>query len=171
MIWYRSHLLIILLVIIWILCSILVFNNYKENATVIKRVLFTSESLHFDIKSPLPNSTCRHIRQSHTFCVDEIGYLCNYTDLLTSSCCPSGNFKQRFVCHSCKANHCCSVYEHCVSCCLNPNNKRLWNQVIKNTKANGRRYLLLSTDSFEFCSAVCRTSSLTVLHENQYRLF
>ncbi|CAH8485016.1 unnamed protein product [Schistosoma rodhaini] len=83
-------------------------------------------------------------------------------------CCPFQNVTQRFFCNSCKSNHCCSIYEHCVSCCLNPINKSLWDKV-QNLDANYKRHLQLATDAFEFCIAVCRTSSLTVFHENRYR--
>nr|CAH8832528.1 unnamed protein product [Trichobilharzia regenti] len=169
MVRYRSRLLIVLLVVVWILCSSFMFNNYKESLKNVAYVTFPSEVSNLDIGIVSPNSTCRYTKQSYTICVDELGYICNYTALLTNSCCPSEIFEWRFACHTCKDNHCCSVYEHCVSCCLDPNNKSLWNQVIQNTNANSRRHLQLATDAFEFCSAVCRTSSLTVLHENRYR--
>ncbi|KAH8850441.1 UPF0454 protein C12orf49 [Schistosoma japonicum] len=47
--------------------------------------------------------------------------------------------------------------------------KPLWDQVMQNANANSRRHLKLAIDAFEFCVAVCRTSSLAVLHENKYR--
>nr|AAW25002.1 SJCHGC02079 protein [Schistosoma japonicum] len=165
----RLRVLVIVFVATWILCSTFIYNNYKTDVNTNGRGKLTSKLLHFDIRVLAPNSTCRHIKQSPILLADELGYLCNYLNLLKNSCCPFQNLTQRFVCHSCKFNHCCSVYEHCVSCCLNPTNKPLWDQVMQNANANSRRHLKLAIDAFEFCVAVCRTSSLTVLHENKYR--
>ncbi|CAH8441568.1 unnamed protein product [Schistosoma bovis] len=142
--------------------------NHKRSVNIVRRRGFSSELQYFDIRASSPNSTCRHTKQSPILVVDELGYLCNYFNLLTNSCCPFQNLTQRFFCHSCKSNYCCSIYEHCVSCCLNPINKSLWDKV-QNLSANYKRHLQLATDAFEFCIAVCRTSSLSVLHENRYR--
>ncbi|CAI2725128.1 unnamed protein product [Schistosoma spindalis] len=165
----RPHsrvLAITFVIVICILCSTYIYNNHKRSVNIVKRKGFSSELQYFDIRASSPNSTCRHTKQSPILVVDELGYLCNYFNLLTNSCCPFQNLTQRFFCHSCKSNHCCSIYEHCVSCCLNPINKSLWDKV-QNLSANNKRHLQLATDAFEFCVAVCRTSSLTVLHENR----
>jgi len=49
------------------------------------------------------------------------GYVCERKDLLVNGCCnvnsPSSS---QYVCKSCLANGCCSIYEFCVSCCLQP---------------------------------------------------
>lgn len=49
------------------------------------------------------------------------GYVCERKDLLVNGCCnvnaPSSS---QHVCKSCLANGCCSIYEYCVSCCLQP---------------------------------------------------
>lgn len=50
------------------------------------------------------------------------GYICERKDLLVNGCCnvnvPSTKL---YSCDSCLPNGCCSVYEYCVSCCLQPN--------------------------------------------------
>ncbi|CAH8291834.1 unnamed protein product [Schistosoma turkestanicum] len=167
----RPHfrILVIVFITMCILYSTFVYNNRKGSVKTIEHKSFPSEPLHFDIKVSSLNVTCRRTKQSPILVADELGYLCNYFNLLTNSCCSSENSTQRFVCHSCKFNHCCSIYEHCVSCCLNPINKPLWDKVVQNVSSNNKRYLQLATDAFEFCIAVCRTSSQTVLHENRYR--
>ena len=44
---------------------------------------------------------------------------------MIGGCCnPDGPSAQRYVCDSCQQNGCCSVYEHCVSCCLQPEKVR-----------------------------------------------
>lgn len=49
------------------------------------------------------------------------GYICERKDLLVNGCCnvnvPSTKL---YSCDSCLPNGCCSVYEYCVSCCLQP---------------------------------------------------
>lgn len=47
------------------------------------------------------------------------GYICQRDDLLANNCC--GTTEKRYVCDTCNADGCCVLYEHCVSCCLNPN--------------------------------------------------
>ena len=51
------------------------------------------------------------------------GFVCSRGDLSASGCChSSGDSTKRYECSDCQNNNCCSIYEHCVSCCLNPNN-------------------------------------------------
>ena len=51
------------------------------------------------------------------------GFVCNRKDLSASGCCHSGGEStKRYECRYCQNNNCCSIYEHCVSCCLNPDN-------------------------------------------------
>lgn len=47
------------------------------------------------------------------------GYICQRGDLLANNCC--GIINKRYICDTCNIDGCCVVYEHCVSCCLNPN--------------------------------------------------
>lgn len=47
------------------------------------------------------------------------GYICQRNDLLANNCC--GNTEKRYICDTCNEVGCCMLYEHCVSCCLNPN--------------------------------------------------
>jgi len=53
------------------------------------------------------------------------GYICERKDLLVNGCCnvnvPSTKL---YSCDSCLPNGCCSVYEYCVSCCLQPSKVR-----------------------------------------------
>lgn len=60
---------------------------------------------------------------SPLFCFS--GYICERKDLLVNGCCnvnvPSTKL---YSCDSCLPNGCCSVYEYCVSCCLQPSKVR-----------------------------------------------
>ena len=50
------------------------------------------------------------------------GYLCKRTDVMTNGCCNlTSSFTTRYSCDTCNSDGCCSVYENCISCCLNPN--------------------------------------------------
>ena len=50
-----------------------------------------------------------------------IGYVCTLSDVLTNGCCnQNGNSTHRFHCLTCRENRCCQVFEHCISCCLQP---------------------------------------------------
>lgn len=48
-----------------------------------------------------------------------VGYICQRSDLLANNCCNTTG--KRYICDTCNADGCCVLYEHCVSCCLDPN--------------------------------------------------
>ncbi|TPP64295.1 UPF0454 protein C12orf49 [Fasciola gigantica] len=129
---------------------------------------------------------CRHTQQHPSAAVDDLGVYCNRSSLLPHGCCPNPNSNSsppsgtvnsrrnstasvRFACDTCDRNHCCSTYEFCVSCCLKPSNLPLWRELFGQALRFKQRHLLLSTNPFELCQAKCRTSSLSVHHENTYR--
>uniref|UniRef100_A0A8C1ZLT4 SREBP regulating gene protein n=1 Tax=Cyprinus carpio TaxID=7962 RepID=A0A8C1ZLT4_CYPCA len=87
-------------------------------------------------------------------------YVCERKDLLVNGCCnvnaPSSS---QHVCKSCLANGCCSIYEYCVSCCLQPDKQPLLERFL-NRAAEGFQNLFTAVeDHFELCLAKCRTSS------------
>ena len=47
------------------------------------------------------------------------GYVCERHEVFVNGCCDTQASK-RFVCDGCLDNGCCAIYEHCVSCCLQP---------------------------------------------------
>ncbi|PRP88169.1 hypothetical protein PROFUN_03992 [Planoprotostelium fungivorum] len=107
---------------------------------------------------------CTNTIQSRILVVDDNGFRCLRKDLDRNGCCTTRH--QRFSCEYCDLiNKCCRTYENCVSCCLNP----------KEPPALGSlhlsRYPLQDSDftRFERCQMACRTSSLSLLHENTYR--
>ncbi|CAG0892750.1 unnamed protein product [Darwinula stevensoni] len=98
------------------------------------------------------------------------GYTCARHEVLPSGCCNAElATTRRYVCESCGTNHCCAIYEFCISCCLHPSQKSLLQSLL--TKGSERQSLLFAsvTDHFELCLAKCRTSSTSVQHENLYR--
>ncbi|XP_051537525.1 SREBP regulating gene protein-like [Myxocyprinus asiaticus] len=104
--------------------------DISEERTIRDRNLLEARDsdhhIQWKVKFNLGNSSrqisqCRNSIQGKSFLTDELGYVCERKDLLVNGCCnvnaPSSS---QYVCKSCLASGCCSVYEFCVSCCLQP---------------------------------------------------
>ena len=49
------------------------------------------------------------------------GYVCERKEVKVGGCCDvDAASTQRYMCSSCQNNGCCTTYEHCVSCCMQP---------------------------------------------------
>ncbi|CAB1322323.1 unnamed protein product [Coregonus sp. 'balchen'] len=60
---------------------------------------------------------------------------------------------RQYICKSCLANGCCNIYEHCVSCCLQPDKQPLLESFL-NRAADGFQNLFTAVeDHFELCLA------------------
>ncbi|KTG39610.1 hypothetical protein cypCar_00006566 [Cyprinus carpio] len=105
-----------------------------------------------------------------TSTLKQVCYVCERKDLLVNGCCnvnaPSSS---QYVCKSCLANGCCSVYEYCVSCCLQPDKQPLLERFLNQAAISFQNLFTSVEDHFELCLAKCRTSSQSVQHENTYR--
>ncbi|XP_069070614.1 SREBP regulating gene protein [Pleurodeles waltl] len=120
--------------------------------------------------SSRPSNQCRNSVQGKLLITDDMGYVCERKELLANGCCninvPSS---QLHSCKSCLPNGCCSVYEYCVSCCLQPNKQLLLERFLNRVAVAFKNLFLAVEDHFELCLAKCRTSSQSVQHENTYR--
>jgi hypothetical protein len=82
---------------------------------------------------------------------------------------------RQFDCSHCIPKYgCCEDYEHCISCCLKPENIRKHLKSYMNMPAIQRIVKsnsdsLKHLDNFEYCRSACRTSSSSVQSENTYR--
>nr|XP_034954677.1 UPF0454 protein C12orf49 homolog isoform X2 [Zootoca vivipara] len=107
-----------------------------------------------------PGNQCRNSVQGKLLITDELGYICERKDLLVNGCCdvkaPSAKL---YSCESCLPNGCCSIYEACVSCCLQPNKQRLLEHFLNRAAVAFRNLFMAVEDHFELCLAKCRTSS------------
>nr|CAG4644994.1 EOG090X0AGU [Leptodora kindtii] len=115
-------------------------------------------------------SYCRNSIQGKALISDDRGYVCNRHNVMPNGCCkPETEGTKRYSCETCHDYGCCSIYEYCISCCLQPDKKEFLKNVLG--KASGSLNLLLAsvTDHFELCLNKCRTSSQSVQHENSYR--
>lgn len=114
--------------------------------------------------------TCRNSVQGRLTITDERGYTCKRENVLVGGCCDTSVPSTRqFICDSCLSNGCCSVYEDCVSCCLQPEKQPLLRKILNKATDSFQHLFASVTDHFELCLAKCRTSSQSVQHENSYR--
>lgn len=150
------------------------YSTFKESITIDQEESTdppTFEWISLDNISYLEH--CRNSQQGSTFIVDELGFLCSLDQLWPSGCCDkSSPDTKRFDCLNCIPVGCCSLYETCVSCCLDPDKKQIikviLNQLIQSENSIRLIYMSLR-DQFEFCLTKCRTSSESVQHENSYK--
>lgn len=89
---------------------------YKREQPLIWR----EESKNATLNEVVPPN-CRNSVQGKVLIVDDEGYVCPRIELLSTGCCKLTPLLKQYDCDSCIDDGCCSVYEHCVSCCLNPN--------------------------------------------------
>ncbi|GMS87483.1 hypothetical protein PENTCL1PPCAC_9658, partial [Pristionchus entomophagus] len=126
---------------------------------------------------------CRNTVQGAARVADDRGFVCDRADVEASGCCAAASAtRSRFACDACRvaasppdgaaaaaASECCDDFESCVSCCMRPDQKEALLRVLDTTRGHRLRAILSARDQFELCSALCRTSSLSVRHENKYR--
>ncbi|XP_014244259.1 UPF0454 protein C12orf49 homolog [Cimex lectularius] len=113
-------------------------------------------------------TTCRNSVQGKNLMVDDRGYVCSRFNVLPTGCCDLSVQNVRYSCETCRDNGCCSIYEYCVSCCLQPNKKALLQGMLQRAPDTFHVVFASVTDHYELCLAKCRTSSLSVQHENSY---
>ncbi|XP_053329268.1 SREBP regulating gene protein [Spea bombifrons] len=151
----------------------------QEERTVRDRTLLQTQDqdqdirwkVHFNLgNSSRINDQCRNSVQGKMLITDDLGYVCERKELLANGCCNINIAStRRYSCDSCLANGCCSVYEFCVSCCLQPNKQLLLERFLNRAAKAFQNLFLAVEDHFELCLAKCRTSSQSVQHENTYR--
>jgi len=125
-----------------------------------------AEEMEIDANETALGFTCRNSVQGKLLIADDRGYICSRSEVLANGCCNVDN-AQRYNCDTCKENGCCAIYENCISCCLDPQKKTLLQELLEKVE---RSSVLFSSvnDLFELCLSKCRTSSVSVQHENSY---
>ncbi|OTF72840.1 hypothetical protein BLA29_010836, partial [Euroglyphus maynei] len=74
---------------------------------------------------------CRNSVQGKLLITDDRGRVCQRQHITLNGCCDDRHFEtKKFVCDTCQANKCCEIYEHCVSCCMAPENRDHLNGMI-----------------------------------------
>lgn len=139
----------------------------KQNATVRN---FNWHSF-FNTNNGTMLKTCRNSVQGKTLIADERGNVCDRIDLQPGGCCNvKGESTRQFTCAQCDLKSgCCLVYEHCISCCLLPDKQPLLKTILRKALESYNPIYSSVTDHFELCLTKCRTSSMSVQHENSYK--
>eukprot|EP01089_Gocevia_fonbrunei_P020204 TRINITY_DN7458_c0_g1_i1.p1 TRINITY_DN7458_c0_g1~~TRINITY_DN7458_c0_g1_i1.p1 ORF type:complete len:281 (-),score=32.21 TRINITY_DN7458_c0_g1_i1:2-844(-) len=108
---------------------------------------------------------CKNTMQGSTYITDDRGFICHRYNLLENGCCDP-SLSDSISCKKCNTSSmCCTNYEFCVSCCMNQHNADSIDEVKDSTSDP----ILKSSDSnFDFCRAICRTNSKSLV-ENTYR--
>ncbi|XP_043924190.1 SREBP regulating gene protein isoform X2 [Protopterus annectens] len=141
----------------------------QEETTVRDRSLLQARDsghpIHWKVRFNLGNSSrtssqCRNSIQGKLLITDEMGYVCERADLQVNGCCTVNVLSSKqYSCNSCLPNGCCSVYEYCVSCCLQPDKQPLLEHFLNRAAAAFQNLFTAVEDHFELCLAKCRTSS------------
>ncbi|XP_057382679.1 SREBP regulating gene protein isoform X4 [Balaenoptera acutorostrata] len=114
--------------------------------------------------SSRPSNQCRNSIQGKHLITDELGYVCERKDLLVNGCCNVNvPGTKQYCCDGCLSNGCCSAYEYCVSCCLQPNKQLLLERFLNRAAVAFQNLFMAVEDHFELCLAKCRTSSQLAL--------
>ena len=115
--------------------------------------------------------TCRNSVQGRTVLADDKGYICPRSEILGNGCCNlNSSLTERHVCWECETEtQCCGQYEHCISCCLRPDQRDTLQKILSLAAQTNNVLFVSVSDHFELCLAKCRTSSDSVQHENTYR--
>ncbi|XP_023097221.2 SREBP regulating gene protein isoform X1 [Felis catus] len=110
--------------------------------------------------SSRPGNQCRNSIQGKHLITDELGYICERKDLLVNGCCNVNvPGTKQYRCDGCLPNGCCSAYEYCVSCCLQPSKQLLLERFLNRAAVAFQNLFMAVEDHFELCLAKCRTSS------------
>jgi len=114
--------------------------------------------------------TCEYTGQGKIFVTDDQGYVCKWKEWNAMSlCCKETEQTSipRFSCQNCNTSaSCCSIYEFCVSCCMEPDRSFMREHV---SRKSDSPILKNAKNTFEFCKGVCRTNSKSIYLQNKYR--
>ncbi|XP_050311021.1 SREBP regulating gene protein [Anthonomus grandis grandis] len=116
------------------------------------------------------DDTCRNSVQGKVLIVDDRGYVCPRSEILSNGCCNSETqHVLQYPCETCNPNNCCAIFEYCISCCLHPDKKNVLEMILKKATEQNNVLFASVSDHFELCLAKCRTNSQSVQHENSYK--
>lgn len=97
---------------------------------------------------------CMSTRQGPLLITDNVGRVCQLSDVNEGSCCPPKMTIDYLSCFSCRPDiQCCEILEYCVSCCLSKHKEKL----------------PATREQFDECMHLCRTSSRSIKHGNRYK--
>jgi len=132
------------------------YNSWNENN------FFTSLQKS---KPEFQFKTCKNTIQGKHYITDNLGFICLWQELdFSTGCCPHSNNTniERYSCGTCDlASSCCLEYEFCIACCLKPERSETMYDILLSSQEIIYDHV---ENSFDFCVAACRTSSLFILN-------
>jgi len=116
--------------------------------------------------------TCRNIVQGKMYVTDDKGYVCKHENFDGRTGCCKDHDRRAFSCpreYCNTTSRCCSIYEYCVACCMDPQKEKVRKDLLANTSDPTILELPDKDDAFVLCKSVCRTSSKSLHSQNKYR--
>ena len=105
---------------------------------------------------------CMNTIQGQSLICDDRGVVCPRETIQMDGCCPEIDIIPCHAFNECdQSASCCSIYEHCVSCCVQPNNKDTLTKFVLSTIVSLERLFGSIENQFQLCLTKCRTSSLS----------
>jgi len=135
----------------------------------------------------ITNLTCSNTVQGKSLIADSFGSVCLRKHVMVGGCCHPHRRLGKLDCKTCQPDlGCCYSFEYCVSCCLAqrqelgkarnttylpPHSSPFSRLIDRNRKAKEEPSLDsgFSLDDFDRCLHLCRTSSRSVKHGNEYK--
>jgi len=154
------------------------------------RDLRTIKVLHNDSENFATNFSCSNTIQGKRLLTDSFGSVCLRENIMVGGCCHPSRRLGKLDCKTCRQDlGCCESFEYCVSCCLAqrqelgkarnetylPPHSSPFSRLVdrgNNRKAKEESSHVdagFSLDDFDRCLHLCRTSSRSVQHGNEYK--
>ena len=150
-------------------CSLSLGQSYETANTENEPNIRLRESFvrHLVWEIPKNETTgCMNTIQGQSLICDDRGVVCARETVQPDGCCPEIDI---IPCQSFdQSASCCSIYEHCVSCCVQPNNKDTLTKFVLSTIVSLERLFGSIENQFQLCLTKCRTSSLS---GNHFKIF
>jgi len=139
--------------------------DMKETAILIPVIVLGLVSIH--TRAASLSGSCKNTVQGEHFVADDAGRVCRRATFEASTgCCKTAELD---ACENCDPeSKCCSEFEMCVSCCLQPKNGADKMMAISPRGAN-KPDTGYFTNVFDYCRSKCRTNSKSTVHENAYK--
>ena len=130
---------------------------------------------HLSWEVPKNNTGCRNTVQGRQLICDDKGVVCKRENVNYDGCClqPALQFHCSAQPECDQSASCCSLFEYCVACCLQPANKDTLAKFVRDTLISLEKLFGSIKNQFDLCLTKCRTSSLsgTFRYLEKFKLF
>ena len=159
-----------ILIFIFVFVFICIFYLYNKSQSIQENKDKLKATFQWKEMSNTTSRKCEHYHQGRQYLVvDDLGNICKINMVGKNGCCDAKFDTKSYFCDTCNQDGCCAEYEHCVSCCLHPNNERELRNIMKNPVKCMQHIVKKLKNQFELCLAKCRTSSDSVINQKIYK--